>query len=1558
MFHDQAIRAVAGDLAGRLQVTCQTEKVSKDRASGRTARGTFEPGQSGNPDGRRKRADAAPRQSAPADARPAVTDPRFDVADLMGTPDMLKQRAQMMSSSPRRGVARKDDWYNALTGQGVHGRDKRMGGFFAPMALSFDQLRDLWLGDDLAKNAVEMLAKEARRPGYDITIAEEGESEGDGDDVSQTVKDKLKDLGADAHLQTIGNYSRAYGGGAILIGANDKQTDLTQPLDLDKVVSLDHLTPYEARECIPLYAYGDPTKPRYGDPEIYQLTSRSVLPSRNGGAYAGTMRIHESRLIVFDGIRVSRYQATAARMGWGEAVLSRVWRVLRDFNTAYSAAGVLVSEFGQMVMKMQGLWSALALDDGKAYEDRMTAMAAGTSFVNALVVDAADSVERLQTPVNGLSDLMGKFDVRLAAACEMPLTLLFGTSPGGMNATGESDIRFFYDRVDEYRTSRLEPALRRLIQILFRTIGNKREPAKWSLKFKPLWQESAKDMASAMLTQAQADNTWIQAQVISPEEVADAHWGQGEYNPHLSLDHESRDAQAEANDTEATPEDLAAIGRAPAGDPAAVPQGPPIAPLMDVVKAVAGGQLPRASAAVILKTSFPTMTPEAIEAMLPPEGEPPPQPPSGPPRGPRPPAPEAEGRADASDRSKGALVAVLSPNGRCAQCFRPGAMEVDHIDGRDWSPRAASKAQRVARYWDEHDSGVKLRALCRSCNARDGAKNKQKRGDYNPDQPRAADGKFGEGSGERAAASLKDRAFMASHRDRLIAAADRYRKGIPQEQHGTDAVHAAAQAVIHEEAQKINRELDEVRGPHAEDLSRLHAEMSADNFSHENIVRNLRDTREEQGAISSARAAGHINEVPTEKLNEHLQAKAAFEQEGAQTKAALDDAQQKAIAAVADLDDAHRSLNEDAEPIIGEELVDEYSALSQTLAESLPGDHDGHDFDGDAPNPVESLSEPEPPNDVDTPPPDHNDDPGKYKPDPDLEPAEEVEERAAHAEAAAAYKETVDNWTRAHAEYQADLKTHNDEKARREVEIKTRAVAAQTALEELHAKQVAATARAAEISKVADKSHAAAVAEVSDAAGEDDHGLIKQEAFAHHETDEDTGEHVDEKVAEQYSAAARASEALLAKASSEREEIHFGFSDDARQNLKSSVRTTAAAIKTLAKITGRAPKLAKAPARKAKAAAAEDDDEPEGRLDDWEEELHPRGADGKFSSGTLSDRVNASLSDREFVEKHRERLTAAGDRVRANHPQHEHGTEIVHARAQEAIQREAAAIHLEQAAKAKLPSPESVSARTLGDPRRAEIASGMQPVERSDPKLDAIQWTPKAQADIRSHYNDLLGKYGMHSRGLAQAHEIEIRTSEGMGGAAGLHWNDTGKISLDAGQSALLYDYGKLSAQEAAALGKKAVAGDREAYKMMDSYSTMVHEVTHSHGPRMRYEQPPYTMVEELLTETAARKVVADVHGIHVSQVHDPATKAAAYDAYIAPVIEHLGKLSGKSREDAFDALAHAAVSIKGRSGTDVSPSAIAHEIGAIALTRLGVTDPDQHDALFDHMTEVAGRDP
>jgi hypothetical protein len=69
-----------------------------------------------------------------------------------------------------------------------------------------------------------------------------------------------------------------------------------------------------------------------------------------------------------------------------------------------------------------------------------------------------------------------------------------------------------------------------------------------------------------------------------------------------------------------------------------------------------------------------------------------------------------------------AVLEALAPDRRCAHCRTRkrdlADLEVDHVDGRDYTLSSLSSLARARRYAAELASGVRLRALCRSCNAR------------------------------------------------------------------------------------------------------------------------------------------------------------------------------------------------------------------------------------------------------------------------------------------------------------------------------------------------------------------------------------------------------------------------------------------------------------------------------------------------------------------------------------------------------------------------------------------------------------------------------------------------------------------------------------------------------------------------------------------------------------------------------------------------------------------------------------------------------------------------
>lgn len=90
------------------------------------------------------------------------------------------------------------------------------------------------------------------------------------------------------------------------------------------------------------------------------------------------------------------------------------------------------------------------------------------------------------------------------------MTKLFGRSPAGMSATGESDLQNYYDYVNSQREAKLRPVLERLLPIMAVSTWGV-VPDNLQIDFPPLWTPTATETAEIALKKAQAIRDTFQA---------------------------------------------------------------------------------------------------------------------------------------------------------------------------------------------------------------------------------------------------------------------------------------------------------------------------------------------------------------------------------------------------------------------------------------------------------------------------------------------------------------------------------------------------------------------------------------------------------------------------------------------------------------------------------------------------------------------------------------------------------------------------------------------------------------------------------------------------------------------------------------------------------------------------------------------------------------------------------------------------------------------------------------------------------------------------------------
>lgn len=417
-------------------------------------------------------------------------------------------------------TVRADGWYNAFTGWGTS-RDKTTGSHYSPDDRLLDtELTALFNHNDMARRIVSIVPREMLRQGYTLSSTRP--------EVAQDVGRRMRKLKVNTVLRRAMTWGRLYGGCLVFVGANDGQPSDT-PLIPENIRSIDFLDVYDRRRAFPERSYQSTRHTLYGRPEVYRLQSIE----------GGESLVHESRLIRFGGAETDD-QTSWMLQGWDYSVLQCLYETLALFDDSFRAARLMLSDASQGVFKMKGLISMLAGGQKKDLETRAVFLDLTRSMTRSVIldVDSGEEFTKVPTQFAGVPDVLVQACNRLSAGTEIPVKVLMGISPAGLNATGDADIRLWYDLLASNRESDLTPDLERLINLFVIASGYRGEQV--TLTYKPFWQETPKEQAERRKIIADTDAIYIQNEVLSPEEVARNRYRDDGWNAETKIDLSTR----------------------------------------------------------------------------------------------------------------------------------------------------------------------------------------------------------------------------------------------------------------------------------------------------------------------------------------------------------------------------------------------------------------------------------------------------------------------------------------------------------------------------------------------------------------------------------------------------------------------------------------------------------------------------------------------------------------------------------------------------------------------------------------------------------------------------------------------------------------------------------------------------------------------------------------------------------------------------------------------------------------------------------------------------------
>ena len=433
---------------------------------------------------------------------------------------------------------RLDGFQNSITGLGTLAFDKTVSAMFQRTARQSDQyFAGLYEEDPFARKICEKLPEQMLRAGFDLSMG------GDENalDVVTGILDELKRLQANSRIKSGLVWERVYGGSAVLIGVDDGASEPTEPLNEAALKKVTHLTVVDKPRMWAKKWY-ESTHEKAGQVEIW-----TVMPL-GGGALGGggPADIHETRLLIFPGGRVT-HERRVELQGWGASVLASMHDIIRAYSMSWQAIEHMMQSVNQDVWKMKGLKDALtrgtdAMVDFFKTRFQMAQMRQGPN--RGIALDTDEDFERHGSIFTGIPDTMREMAVRLASTADMPVTVLFGTSPAGLSATGESDLQLWHSSVAAARPEKVTPHYERLIDLIMKSSEG---PTKgvviegWGMTFRSLLELSEPQRVEMRKEQAEADKINIEAGVLLPEEVTLSRYRPEGWSSETNVDLEARE---------------------------------------------------------------------------------------------------------------------------------------------------------------------------------------------------------------------------------------------------------------------------------------------------------------------------------------------------------------------------------------------------------------------------------------------------------------------------------------------------------------------------------------------------------------------------------------------------------------------------------------------------------------------------------------------------------------------------------------------------------------------------------------------------------------------------------------------------------------------------------------------------------------------------------------------------------------------------------------------------------------------------------------------------------
>jgi phage-related protein (TIGR01555 family) len=351
-------------------------------------------------------------------------------------------------------------------------------------------------------------------------------------------------------------WGRLYGGAGAIMIIDGHEDRLDEPLKYDDIMPNSFCGLMVVDRWSGIYPglelITDHRDPELGMPLYYEV--------KDNASEKLISKVHHSRVIRFTGKKLPFWEEIA-EMFWGSSVMEHVYEELvkRD-STSWNIAS-LVFQANLLVDKVKGFDQLLSVSDPEMQKDFYNLKSAQNEMRSnngMMIIGSDEDLSSINYTFTGLEEISETQMMDISGAADIPMTRLFGRSPAGMNATGESDMQMYYDMIGQQQNKDLQPKINKLLPVMFMSEFGY-IPDDLGIKFNPISTPTEEKLATIVQTKSGAINEVFTSGIIS-QKIAMRELHEMSYTTNMFTSITDEDIEKADDGTQILGEDMPNLG--------------------------------------------------------------------------------------------------------------------------------------------------------------------------------------------------------------------------------------------------------------------------------------------------------------------------------------------------------------------------------------------------------------------------------------------------------------------------------------------------------------------------------------------------------------------------------------------------------------------------------------------------------------------------------------------------------------------------------------------------------------------------------------------------------------------------------------------------------------------------------------------------------------------------------------------------------------------------------------------------------------------------------------